>query len=250
MRPDGIRTESGFPEVSNGSYPPTPRKTALNGQSSANGNSHANGSKQPSNPSTYYGHNREEVTRILIQSLHELGYTSSAAQLSSESGFELETSGVATFRSAVLGGRWVEAERILIQSFQNAGSQPDQKPPPEETLVLAADADRNEMLFYLRQQKFLELLEERDLAAALGVLRQELTPLHFDVDRLHALSRYVNRPYLKCTSARFTDCLCAVYLCARLSYYMIKRGGMDLLVHLANDFLASYRVRITERYAW
>ncbi|CAG8208336.1 unnamed protein product [Penicillium salamii] len=194
MRPDGIRTESGFPEVSNGSYPPTPRKTALNGQSSANGNSHANGSKQPSNPSTYYGHNREEVTRILIQSLHELGYTSSAAQLSSESGFELETSGVATFRSAVLGGRWVEAERILIQSFQNAGSQPDQKPPPEETLVLAADADRNEMLFYLRQQKFLELLEERDLAAALGVLRQELTPLHFDVDRLHALSSLLMCP--------------------------------------------------------
>ena len=134
------------------------------------------------------------MTRILIQSLHELGYTSSAERLSSESGFELETSGVATFRSAVLGGRWVEAERILIQSFRNAGSQPDQDPPPEETLVLAADADRNAMLFHLRQQKFLELLEERDLAAALGVLRQELTPLNFDVERLHALSRYANRP--------------------------------------------------------
>ncbi|KAJ5321871.1 uncharacterized protein N7506_011001 [Penicillium brevicompactum] len=198
MRSDGIKTENGFPEASNGSYPPTPRKAALNGQStSANGNSHTthtNGSTAPANSSTYYGHNREEVTRILIQSLHELGYTSSAAQLSSESGFELETSGVATFRSAVLGGRWVEAERILIQSFQNAEFQPDRKPPPEETLVLAAEADRNEMLFYLRQQKFLELLEGRDLAAALSVLRQELTPLNFDVDRLHALSSLLMCP--------------------------------------------------------
>lgn len=86
----------------------------------------------------------------------------------------------------------MEAERILIQSFQNAQAQPDRKPPAEETLVLAEDADRSEMLFYLRQQKFLELLEGRDLAAALIVLRQELTPLNFDVERLHALSRYMD----------------------------------------------------------
>jgi len=198
MRPDGISTENGF-EASNGSYPPTPRKAGLNGQSTtANGNSHTNGSKTPSQSSTYYGHNREEVTRILIQSLNELGYTGSASLLSSESGYELETSGVATFRGAVLGGRWAEAERILIQSFQNAGLQPDRKPPPEETLLLAEEADRNEMLFYLRQQKFLELLEARDLAAALGVLRQELTPLNFDVERLHALSRYVKLLYSRC----------------------------------------------------
>jgi hypothetical protein len=64
-----------------------------------------------------------------------------------------------------------------------------QKGSSEETLVLAEDADRSEMLFYLRQQKFLELLEARELGSALVVLRQELTPLNYDVDRLHALSR-------------------------------------------------------------
>jgi hypothetical protein len=126
-----------------------------------------------------------------MQSLYELGYTGSASLLSSESGYELETSGVATFRSAVLGGKWAEAERILIQSLPNVGSQPDRNPPPEEILLLSEDADSNEMLFYLRQQKYLELLEARDLSAALSVLRQELTPLNFDVERLHALSRYV-----------------------------------------------------------
>ncbi|OQD79812.1 hypothetical protein PENANT_c043G08755 [Penicillium antarcticum] len=135
MRPDGIKTENGFSEASNGSFPSTPRKVGLNG-SSSNGSSHTNGSRKPS--STYYGHNREEVSRILIQSLYELGYTDSASKLISESG--------------------------------------------------------NEMLFYLRQQKFLELLEARDLASALGVLRQELTPLNFDVERLHALSSLLMCP--------------------------------------------------------
>ncbi|KAJ5165611.1 uncharacterized protein N7500_007441 [Penicillium coprophilum] len=189
MRPDGISTENGVLDPSNESLVATSRKRGLNGQAATNGSSHTNGSKRPSQPSTYYGHNREEVTRILIQSLYELGYNGSASLLSSESGYELETSGVATFRSAVLDGRWSEAERILIQSFRNAGSQQaDRKSPQEETLVLAEEADRNEMLFYLRQQKFLELLEARDLAAALTVLRQELTPLNFDVERLHALS--------------------------------------------------------------
>ncbi|KAJ5469884.1 hypothetical protein N7530_007241 [Penicillium desertorum] len=195
MRPDGISTENGFVDASDESRASTSRKTGLNGQAATNGSSQTNGSKAPSRSSTYYGHNREEVTRILIQSLYELGYNGSASLLSSESGYELETSGVATFRSAVLGGRWLEAERILIQSFRNAGSQQvDRKSAQEETLVLSEEADRNEMLFYLRQQKFLELLEARELAAALNVLRQELTPLNFDVERLHALSSLLMCP--------------------------------------------------------
>lgn len=187
MRADVLSTTNGLSQASNGSEP---RKASMNGNSSvsANGESNSNGAGKSSTNSTYYGHNREEVTRILIQSLYELGYNGSASALSSESGYQLETSGVATFRSAVLDGRWSEAERILILSFRNGGST-DRKALPEETLVLAEDADKNEMLFYLRQQKFLELLERRDLAAALAVLRQELTPLNFDVDRLHALSR-------------------------------------------------------------
>ncbi|KAJ5462609.1 hypothetical protein N7475_007553 [Penicillium sp. IBT 31633x] len=192
MRPDGTSTENGIFEAPNGALASTPRKIGLNGQTSTNGSSHTNGSKRPTQPSTYYGHNREEVTRILIQSLHELGYNESASLLSSESGFELETSGVATFRSAVLGGRWSEAESILLQSFRNGGIP--QGDPSEGTLMLAEDADRNEMLFYLRQQKFLELLEARDLAAALCVLRQELTPLNFDIERLHALSSLLMCP--------------------------------------------------------
>lgn len=206
MRADGL-SANGFSRASSNGSVSTPRKASLNGRSttSANGTSHENGTGKSPASSTYFGHSREEVTRILIQSLHDLGYGGAASTLSAESGYELETLGVATFRSAVLGGRWSEAERILIQSFKN-GSTNNQKPPPEETLVLAESAERNEMLFYLRQQKFLELLEARDVASALTVLRQELTPLNYDIDRLHALSR---SGFLLCASSviTLTDCL-------------------------------------------
>ncbi|KAJ5907184.1 uncharacterized protein N7473_004100 [Penicillium subrubescens] len=192
MRPNGLSSTNGFSQASYGS---TSRKASLNGQqtTSANGESQSNGATKALT-SSYFGHNREEVTRILIQSLYELGYNSAASTLSSESGYQLETPGVATFRSAVLDGRWFEAERILIQSFRNMAPKNGQKGSSEETLVLAEDADRSEMLFYLRQQKFLELLEARELGSALVVLRQELTPLNYDVDRLHALSSLLMCP--------------------------------------------------------
>ncbi|THC90878.1 hypothetical protein EYZ11_009658 [Aspergillus tanneri] len=201
MRPDGISSTNGPSQASNGSIASPSQKSglshALNGQASyapSNGELQTNGSQKPSNTSSYFGHDREEVTRILIQSLFELGYHGSASLLSKESGYQLESPGVTIFRSAVLDGRWSEAERILVQSFYPDGNgrmlnNGREQLPAKEKLVLVEDAELNEMLFYLRQQKFLELLEARDLAAALMVLRHELTPLNYDIGRLHALSR-------------------------------------------------------------
>ncbi|THW74114.1 WD domain-containing protein [Aureobasidium pullulans] len=127
----------------------------------------------------FYGHNRQEVTRIIIQSLSDLGYQSTANQLSQESGFELEVPNVAAFRTAVQSGNWVEAEALLFGSSGREG------------LPLCEGAKRDDMVFLMRQQKYLELLELRDLSKALMVLRQELTPLHHDVSRLHALSSLI-----------------------------------------------------------
>lgn len=191
MRIDGSNM-NGYSQTSNGSATPRSRKAilshSLNGQSSftaSNGDTQANGSV--ATLPSYYGHNREEVTRILIQSLYDLGYNGAAESLSEESGYQLETEAVAVFRSAVLAGRWSEAEYILALSFDPG--RRSEKHPNRERLVLAENANKNEMLFYLRQQKFLELLEARDLGAALLVLRTELTPLNYDIGRLHALSR-------------------------------------------------------------
>jgi hypothetical protein len=160
-----------------------------------NGSSHTNrpyATVPPVRPD-YFGHDREEVTRILIQSLNDLGYTGAAAQLSRESGFELESPVVAAFRNAVLQGEWPEAEQLLFGASRSLPGGVNINPGDEQYrngLVLAEGADKNMMLFWMRQQKFLELLEDRNLGSALMVLRGELAPLNQDVGKLHAMSRY------------------------------------------------------------
>ncbi|KAL5399150.1 hypothetical protein PMIN02_000939 [Paraphaeosphaeria minitans] len=162
--------------------------------------------------SSLFGHDREEVTRILIQSLSDLGYSDAAGALVKESGYTLEGPTVAAFRNAVLNGDWAEAEELLFgtNSYDNGGGiHLDAAPGYGKTwaksrsiaqshraqgLPLADGANRDEMMFWLKQQKYLELLERRDLAKALMVLRQELTPLHQDVGRLHTLSSLMMCP--------------------------------------------------------
>ncbi|KAH7079739.1 WD repeat-containing protein 26 [Paraphoma chrysanthemicola] len=174
-------------------------RTESNG-SYANGGSVANGGAVST---TFYGHDREEVTRILIQSLTDLGYHGAAGALCKESGFQLEGPTVASFRNSVLNGDWVEAEDLLFgtspydgggvgldASYGKSWSKSRSRPSSQHRggLTLAEGANRNEMLFWMKQQKYLELLERRELGKALAVLRQELTPLHQDVSRLHTLS--------------------------------------------------------------
>lgn len=47
--------------------------------------------------------------------------------------------------------------------------------------------------FLIAEQKFMEHLEARETKKALSVLRNELAPLNRNQERLHQLSRYVNR---------------------------------------------------------
>ncbi|KAH8731743.1 WD repeat-containing protein 26 [Phaeosphaeriaceae sp. PMI808] len=168
-----------------------------------NNSLHTNGNVVPT---TFYGHDREEVTRIMIQSLTDLGYHSAAGALCKESGFQLEGPTVASFRTSVLNGDWIEAEELLFgsntchgggiglnASYGKSWAKSRSRPNSHHSggLTLAEGANRNEMLFWLKQQKYLELLERRELSNALIVLRQELTPLHQDVSRLHALSSFM-----------------------------------------------------------
>ncbi|PSK36709.1 hypothetical protein B9Z65_1892 [Elsinoe australis] len=196
--------------VSNGTGKPSGSSQA-NG-SSTNGNSNGHSDRAVSRPTgSFFGHDREEVTRILIQSLTDLGYHGAAGTLSQESGYELENTSVAAFRNAIQQGEWAEAESLLFGRRSNCGGGVGLKGNGHANssgalsrgagplfngqfpgLPLAEGANQKEMLFLIRQQKYLELLEMRDLGTALIVLRQEITPLHQDTPRLHTLSRQVN----------------------------------------------------------
>lgn len=210
------RTRQSPHPFSNGSPVSTPLKgpssNFTNGSSGkAESNGYANGHSPTRPTGPFFGHDREEVTRILIQSLTDLGYHRAAGELSRESGYELEVPSVAAFRSAVQNGEWAEAEALLFgvpldddgggvylkgngyaadtsawlkssrTNMTSSGSAPG--------LPLAEGANKQEMLFWMRQQKYLELLEERDMGSALMVLRHELEPLHQDTNRLHMLTR-------------------------------------------------------------
>ncbi|CAH0024203.1 unnamed protein product, partial [Clonostachys rhizophaga] len=143
-------------------------------------NGSSNGERRSS---TYFGHNREEVTRLLIQALSDLGYQEAAGSVSRDSGYVLESPTVASFRSAVLSGSWAQAEQLLLGASDSETSSRQ-----GNGLVLSSGSDRTTMRCSLRQQKFLELLEQRNTTKALSVLREELTPLYNDTTKLHFLS--------------------------------------------------------------
>ena len=167
---------------------------STNGHSSYTNGSSAVTTKQ--RPPTYFGHDREEVSRLIIQALNDLGYHDTANRLVQESGYELESPSVAAFRHAILEGEWSEAEALLFGSHRSdtggGVSISNGNANHFEGLVLAEGADKNGLRFLLRRQKYLELLEDRDHGTALMVLRQELTPLRQDVGQLHILSGFVN----------------------------------------------------------
>ncbi|KAF2769204.1 WD40 repeat-like protein [Teratosphaeria nubilosa] len=202
------------PAHTNGSANGTTETNGFSSGASTNGHGGV-GLERSSEP--FYGHDREEVTRILLQSLSDLGYHGAARQLSGDSGYELEIPSVAAFRQAVLSGEWDDAEALLFggeaqdseggvslgnghtetstghgwskrrTNFASSSNGSNGR----QGLPLADGADVVTLRFYLRQQKYLELLERRENNAALMVLRNELTPLKRDINRLHELSSLI-----------------------------------------------------------
>ncbi|KAG0198512.1 hypothetical protein BGX28_008047 [Mortierella sp. GBA30] len=125
-----------------------------------------------SSATTPLGFSRHELVRLMVQSLQSLGYQHSAQELEAESGFQLESPAVTRFRESVLKGNWDEVEQL--------------------TGELNLDpAHGVSVKFLIREQKFLELLEARQIKSALVVLRSELTPLNQNMERVHTLTSYM-----------------------------------------------------------
>lgn len=165
----------------NGTHKAVPTSSTLNGAA----NRDEGPPRQPH--ASYAGHDREEVTRLLLQALSDMGYHDAADSVSKESGYALESPTVAAFRQAVLNGDWTDAERLLMEAVPASESHQNDT-DADSALVLAPTADKNQMRFWVRQQKFLELLEQKDTSRALTVLRNELSPLNHDTQKLHILS--------------------------------------------------------------
>lgn len=186
---EGARVTNGSGAHPPGSASPTRQAAPSNGTngavkpSSLDGPWRTEAGARDSGLETYMGHDREEVTRLLIQALSGMGYGDIATSLSEQSGYALENPTVAAFRAAILRGSWPEAENLLSGAVFAGNSNAD-----EDGLVLAPGSDKTTMRLWVRQQKFMELLEQRETTRALNVLRNEITPLHCDTARVHFLS--------------------------------------------------------------
>uniref|UniRef100_UPI00358EBFDD WD repeat-containing protein 26-like isoform X1 n=2 Tax=Myxine glutinosa TaxID=7769 RepID=UPI00358EBFDD len=117
----------------------------------------------------------EDTIRLVGQHLHDLGLSRTVELLMQESGCCLEHPAATKFRIHVMAGQWDQAEVDLNEL----------KPLVQSTNGLL------HMRFLLLEQKYLELLEDGKLLEALTVLRQELTPLKYNVERIHTLSGYL-----------------------------------------------------------
>lgn len=126
--------------------------------------------------STYFGHDRSEVTRLVIQALGDLGYTAVAQQLEAQSGLTTESPEVAVFRRAVLAGEWATAEDALRR------------------IELQSPGDVKKIVFLIRRQHFLELLETKGVEPALSFLRADMAPLQTNRAELHALANLALYP--------------------------------------------------------
>ncbi|XVE49674.1 hypothetical protein DITRI_Ditri01bG0100200 [Diplodiscus trichospermus] len=113
---------------------------------------------------------KAEFIKIITRALYSLGYDKSGALLEEESGIPLHSSVVNLFMQQVTDGKWDDS----VATLHLIGLS-------DETIVNSAS-------FLILEQKFLELLKMEKIAAALDTLRNEIVPLHVNLNRVHELA--------------------------------------------------------------
>ncbi|KAM3301345.1 WD repeat-containing protein 26 [Capsicum chacoense] len=117
-----------------------------------------------------------ELVRIITEALYSLGYKKTGACLEEESGLPLHSSVVNFFMQQILDGKWDES----VSTLRKIGLV-------DEKIVKLAS-------FVILEQKFLELLDKEKVIDALKTLRDEISPLCINIDRVHHLSSCIISP--------------------------------------------------------
>lgn len=117
---------------------------------------------------------------MLLQALEDLGLAGAAEALQRETGVPVEPPLVAQFRAAVLHGQWAPAEDALDEGVRSGALR--LSPPKEENLAYVRRL--------LLEQQYYELLELKDVKAALAVLRERMVPIAAP-DEVQRLGRLV-----------------------------------------------------------
>ncbi|WFC98325.1 hypothetical protein MYAM1_001051 [Malassezia yamatoensis] len=155
------------------------------------------GSKQNAQDDLCRPFERQELVRVLLQSLHNLGLDESYEALRRETQVDVESLVIAQFRDAVLRGDWKDAGEHLSRAINDASVQikapSKQLTGDEDTLGGSSPHAQgvSYIWFQLYMQQYLELLELGHTANALRVLREHLTPFTPNAASLQPLSSLI-----------------------------------------------------------
>jgi hypothetical protein len=138
----------------------------------------------------------------------------------------MESPEVAEFRHYVMEASWEQAEAALVR----LGVTDEDNLMVRSTVAWlftlephSSDCPQESRLL-ISQQKYLELLENRNTTAALMVLRNELASHNTDPEHLHSLSRSVVRT---CLSQNFIDSLGHSLIMCSTPEDLRRRAGWD-----------------------
>lgn len=116
---------------------------------------------------------KDQFTRLVIQAIQSLGYSSVAKQLEQQSGICALESQVAEFCECIFRGEWSRAAAHACH------------------LGLEDDETLDKVKFLIYEQEYLETLEGGDVESALHCLRSQVTPLCSDMKRLQRLTSLI-----------------------------------------------------------
>ncbi|KRT78951.1 translation initiation factor eIF2A [Oryctes borbonicus] len=148
---------------------------AVSATNGAAENGHGDGSGDIGTTVSTLSQPTHDMVRLIGQYLKSEGFNRSADSLIAESGCRLEHPIVDKFRHHVMDADWSKADHDL----------------QELRILLGSSFNMLEVKFLLLEQKYLEHLEDGKVLDALHVLRNELTPLQHNTDRVHQLSSYM-----------------------------------------------------------
>jgi len=119
-----------------------------------------------------YSIEKEEMIRVMIQSLKDMGCTRSADVLEEESGITLELPCVKSFRNGVVSGDWKLVRDLL----------PKMKLSPPNII---------EANLMICEEEFLELLDQGKLTQAVKTLQSSIAPCHPSARKVNELSSLI-----------------------------------------------------------
>lgn len=115
---------------------------------------------------------KQELVRIMIQTLENFGYNQTVKTLIEESHIKFENQNLQKFREHVLKGEWTQALELLSALGLT----------PENT---------DKACFFIYEQKYIELVAAKQYNEAIHIMRNELTKYCKETERLHKLASLI-----------------------------------------------------------